>query len=196
MPPGAPGEGIHPSGGHLAGGGGSVSVRAMSARRSLFVIPLALGGLLACSGDDDGSSGTDASTTSAAGSDETTAGSAADEPAATAGGDDFCDRMEAIREIPDPDLTGSWESAQEQIAAAKDEVLAAYDEAAAAAPEDLQEDLQTVRDFSDEVFEAIANSDSLEDLGTAIAVQPQDVVDASSRIEAYVQETCGFGLVD
>ena len=168
----------------------------MSARRSLFVIPLALGGLLACSGDDDGNSGADASTTSAAGSDETSAGSAADEPAATAGGDDFCDRMEAIREIPDPDLTGSWESAQEQIAAGKDEVLTAYDEAAAAAPEDLQEDLQTVRDFSDEVFEAIANSDSLEDLGTAIAVQPQDVIDASSRIEAYVQETCGFGLVD
>ena len=104
--------------------------------------------------------------------------------------------MEAVRDIPAPDLEGSWESAQEQIAAGKDEALAAYDEATAAAPEDLQEDLQTVRDYSDEVFEAIANSDSIEDLGTAIAVQPPDVDDASSRIEAYLQEECDFGLLD
>ncbi len=168
----------------------------MSSSRSLLLVPLLLGGLLACSGDDDEPSGGDASTTAAAGADETIAGSAASDPASTAGGDDFCGRMEAIRDIPDPDLTGSWESAQEQIAAGKDEALAAYDEAADAAPEDLQEDLQTVRDFSDEVFEAIANADSLEDLGTAIAVQPQEVVDASNRIETYVQDTCGFGLLD
>lgn len=175
----------------------------MSFRRSLLLVPLAIGGLLACSGDDDESAGGDATSTSAAATDQTNAvsdasdpASTAGDPASTAGGDDFCSRIEAVRDIPDPDLMGSWESAQEQIADGKDDVLAAYDEAADAAPEDLQEDLQTVRDYSDEVFEAIANADSLEDLGTAIAVQPQDVVDASNRIETYVQDTCGFGLDD
>jgi hypothetical protein len=175
-------------------------------RRRVLVLPLLLvGALVACSGDDDSASDTTTAavvTTAApttSGADATTAVETTETTTSTDsttdGSDQFCQRMRSLADLPEPDLTGSWEALQQQVEEGAPEALRRYDEAIDIAPDEVRDDLRVVRDFSVEVFDAIAAADSLEDLGASIANQPADVVQASSDIENFVQDRCGFGVL-
>lgn len=78
------------------------------------------------------------------------------------------------------------------------QVEAAYDELEATLPGDLAADAAIVRDLSLEVFGNIAEATTLEEFNAVFAAvdqaQAEEAAQATLRIDAYIQEECGFAF--
>lgn len=178
------------------------SLLGMSRRRTLPLLASAaiFGVLAACGGGGDSD---DPSALSAA----TSTGSAVPDVTATTtpggtfppGADPaFCDPMQRLANYnaatPSPDLESDWGTVQEEFAEARGQGTALYDEAIAAAPEDVRPNLETLRDYTNTVFDQIAGASSLEEFAAELGTPPENVISATRALDSYIQETCGFGL--
>jgi len=139
-------------------------------RSALLVLPLVVGGLVACGGGGDSESGSDA----------------------------FCTPMEELADYnaqaPQPDITGDWETVKSDLLASAESARPLYDDAIAEAPEAARGYLETLKDYTDEILVAVEESESAEDFVSAFGAPSQAVLTATEELDTYIQETCGFGL--
>lgn len=135
---------------------------------------------------------TDAVETTSSGSDPET------EPTGEAA--EFCGPMEDLAtynaEAPVPDISGEWSELQDELLASAEEALPLYDDAIAAAPDDVRGNLETLRDYSDEVLGALEDSSSFEDFFGAIGTPSSEVTSAVEELNTYISENCGFELTE
>lgn len=202
----------------------TVSVPRMSRPSNALLIPLVvvgLAGLVGCGGDD---AAEDDSTTTPAAAAETTEGTETTESTDTTAGTEstdavettssgsdpeteptgeaaeFCGPMEDLAtynaEAPVPDISGEWSELQDELLASAEEALPLYDDAIAAAPDDVRGNLETLRDYSDEVLGALEDSSSFEDFFGVIGTPSSEVTSAVEELNTYISENCGFELTE
>jgi hypothetical protein len=131
--------------------------------------------------------------TTGSGTDGTTGASGSD------GGDsEFCEPMDELANYnantPAPDVTGDWDDLKDELLASAEDALPLYDDAIAVAPDEARDDLETLRDYSDELLGAIQESSSFEDFFAAVGTPPDEVLTAAQDLNAYIAEECGIEL--
>ncbi|CAN5654215.1 MAG: hypothetical protein ACR2HP_15385 [Ilumatobacteraceae bacterium] len=113
---------------------------------------------------------------------------------------EFCGPMEDLAnynaEAPVPDISGDWSELQDELLASAEEALPLYDDAIAAAPDEVRGNLETLRDYSDEVLGALGESTSFEDFFGAIGTPSSEVTSAVQELDTYISENCGFELTE
>ena len=97
-------------------------------------------------------------------------------------------------EAPPLDPTGEWATVQEEVVSQGNGAMGLYDNVIAVAPAEIEGQLQTLRDYSQEVIDAAEQATSAEDFANAIGTPPQDVLTAAEGVDTYIKEACGFGL--
>lgn len=83
---------------------------------------------------------------------------------------------------------------QGKIVDGSEPLVDAYDEAIELAPDDLSEDLTTLRDFTEVFIDVARTSTSLEDFGTKVTEDPEAIAAgaAALNLDEFSRETCGF----
>jgi hypothetical protein len=172
-------------------------------------------GLVAC-GDDD-SSGDDTQPVGTSVSDDTE--SSDDGAATTVAGDAtspsdstgsstpgsvneefaaFCEPMEELAnfnaDAPTPDPGGSFEELQEQLLSVQDDADGLYGAAIENAPAEIADDLQRLADYTEETFDAIAEASSADEVFEFLTDTPEEVLEATTNLNAFIKENCGFEL--
>lgn len=125
-----------------------------------------------------------------------------EEQTTTTGGDGdeaVCGPLQDVSDLDkqfDADLQagGEWSVIQGKIVDGSEQLVDAYDEAIELAPDDLTEDLTTLRDFTDVFIDVARSSTSLEDFGTKVTEDPNAIAAgaAALNIDEFSRETCGF----
>ena len=69
-----------------------------------------------------------------------------------------------------------------------------YDDVIAVAPEEAAGQLETLRDYSQEVIDIAAEATSPEDFSTQLGTPPEEVLTAATELNDYITEACGFEL--
>ncbi len=142
----------------------------MRRRSALLILPL-LPGLVACGGDDDSSS---------------------------SGSDEFCTTADELANYnalaPQLDVTADWETIKGELLVSAESALPLYDDAVASAPEEARSNLETLQDYTDEILVVLEESESVDDFIGAFAAPSPEILTATEELDAYLQETCGFGL--
>jgi len=119
------------------------------------------------------------------------------------GGDDeaVCNALrdvaDAIRDVTAaPGRFGSdWGVLQPELLDLFDQGLQAYREAADAAPDEIKEDLETIRDNVEENIVILEDSTSLSDFETDVSANASEITDEATRVNAFSKDTCGFPTV-
>ena len=191
-------------------------------RLGALLVVLALA-LLGCGGGDDDDGGDVAAdepttTTEATGTTE-------DEPDEPAGDSEACDAAQRLSDLDDESqgvvnqalgdilgqsAAGDTAGAEAALQGALDEIrafveerlpelVAAYDDLEQAVPDDLQDDVALISDFTQEFVRAIADVETvaeLEALVTERQAQINEVAEAVYRLDEFTQEECGIVLAD
>ena len=111
---------------------------------------------------------------------------------------DDCDDLEELASYNasapqmDPDM--KWEDIQSELVSRSEDAERLYEGAIDAAPNEIVDDLETFREYTEEVLEAVRRSDSMEEFNEAfsgLGAIPQEAV---VNIDTVLRERCGFGL--
>ena len=118
--------------------------------------------------------------------------------ATSSGVPDDCDDLEELASYNasapqmDPDM--EWADIQAELVSRSEDAERLYGQAIDGAPNEIVDDLETLRDYTEEVLEAVRGSDSLEEFNeafTELGAIPQEAV---VNIDTILRERCGFGL--
>ena len=83
---------------------------------------------------------------------------------------------------------------QSELVSRSEDAERLYGEAIDSAPNEIVDDLETLRDYTEDVLEAVRRSDSMEEFNEAfsgLGAIPQEAV---VNIDTVLRERCGFGL--
>lgn len=187
----------------------------MRAPRTLLSV--ALGATLvvsACGGDDD-ESGEETDSTTIETVSDTVSDTAADTvsegsvPASTAGADtttgdtgeagDFCATVQPLAEFnaeqPPLDTSGEFDVVQDSLVSTIEGGLVLYEDAVEAAPDDIRGQLETLQTFNEDIIPVIEDSSTLDEiLESMTEMADEDVLTATTELDSYLQDNCGFGL--
>jgi hypothetical protein len=152
--------------------------------------------LAAACGDDDDAAPSDGSTATT--SAETTNDSASTTPTPATASAEFCGPMEELAnfnaESPALDPTGDWAAVQEELVNRGNGAMGLYDDVIAVAPDEATSQLETLRDYSQEVIDTAAEATSAEDFATQLGTPPSEVLTAATELNDYIAAACGFEL--
>lgn len=149
-------------------------------------------------GDDDDADPSESSTPVTV--DGTTDDAASTQPDATTvvADPEFCGPMEELAnynaEAPPPDPAGEWVTVQEELVSRGNGAMGLYDEVIAVAPAEVEGQLATLRDYSQNVLDMAEEATSADEFATELGTPPQDVLTAATELNDYITEACGFGL--
>jgi hypothetical protein len=87
-----------------------------------------------------------------------------------------------------------WEEVQAELASHSEEAERLYDQAMDGGPEQIADDLQTLRDYTDDVFDAAREAENLDEFVEAYTALGDAPLQAVVNIDTFLQEHCGFGL--
>jgi hypothetical protein len=110
----------------------------------------------------------------------------------------FCPPMEQLAtynaETAQPDASGDWALVQDELLESAGGALPLYVDAIAAGPDEVRDELETLHAYNERLLEIAAGAESVDDLLAAVGAIPDDVLNATADLDAYVEEHCGFGL--
>lgn len=172
------------------------------------VILVAAGALAACGDDDSSTAGTAPVTTAVNTADDegpttTVGGDGSDSTAApdtgAAAADEFCGPMQTLAEYNGQenaiDTAGTdWPTVRAALLDTRDESDRLYGDAIEVAPLEIAGQLETLRDFSADALASAEEATSFEEFATVLQDVPEEVISATTELNDYVQENCGFGL--
>ncbi len=97
-------------------------------------------------------------------------------------------------EAPALDASADWATVQEEVVNRGNGAMGLYDNVIAVAPEEAVGQLETLRDYSQEVIDIAAEATSPEDFSTQLGTPPEEVLTAATELNDYITEACGFEL--
>ena len=97
-------------------------------------------------------------------------------------------------EAPPLDETADWATVQDEVVSRGSGAMGLYDEVIAVAPAEVQGQLEMLRDYSQEVLDAAEQATSAEEFVNELGTPPEDVLTATTELNDYITEACGFGL--
>ena len=111
---------------------------------------------------------------------------------------DDCDDLEELASYnasaPQMDPEMKWGEIQSELVSRSEDAERLYGEAIDSAPNEIVDDLETFREYTEDVLEAVRRSDSMEEFNEAfsgLGAIPQEAV---VSIDTVLRERCGFGL--
>ena len=97
-------------------------------------------------------------------------------------------------EAPPLDPAGDWAAVQEEVVGRGNGAMGLYDDVIDVAPGEVEQQLETLRDYSQEVLDTAEQATSAEEFASELGTPPQDVLTAATELNDYITEACGFGL--
>ncbi len=160
-----------------------------------FLAALTLGACGTTGADEDASDTTSTTTT------ESTTTTTTEPTTTTEDTEEVCDSLQEIADVIEEVGTAEdrygpdWADLQPELIDIYERGLEAYTTAADVAPDEIQDDLATIRDNVEENILILQDSTSVADFSSKVSVNARAIQDEATRVNDYAKDTCGFPTV-